>query len=199
MPSADRSLPRRKAVPHHPGVYCRPRPDGKVAPPYEIRYVDSNGHQRWETIYGSLREAEARRAELRLRRWRGERPEGNQRFDGFARAWLDRQEVRPRTTHEGYRWALEGHLIPYFGDRSLREISCDEIAAFIAAKRRSGLKGWTVSSLLRPLSLIFLHSVRRGEIAVNPVRQLERHERPSHDDARRQRTLPRRASATRPR
>src|SRR5438105_4284214 len=113
MSSPRRSQPRRKAVSHHPGIYCRPRLDGKVMPPYEIRYFDSSGHQRWETIYGSLREAEARRAELRVRQWRGQRAESSEPFREYARAWLDHQQVRPRT-HEGYRWALECHLIPYF-------------------------------------------------------------------------------------
>src|SRR6266480_6510587 len=50
--------PRRKAVPRHRGIYYRPRPDGKIAPPYEIFYVDSTGKQRWETIDGTLEDAE---------------------------------------------------------------------------------------------------------------------------------------------
>jgi hypothetical protein len=31
-------LPRRRPVRRHPGIYYRPRRDGKVGPPYEIRY-----------------------------------------------------------------------------------------------------------------------------------------------------------------
>jgi len=157
-------------------------------PPYEIRFFDSNGRQRWETIYGSLREAEARRAELRVRQWRGQRPEGTAPFREYAHAWLDTQQVRPRT-REGYRWALECHLIPYFGDRRLDEISGDEIAAFIAAKRRAGLKGWTISTILRPLSMLLRQATRRGQIEINPMSQLERRERPRHDDVRRKRIL----------
>jgi integrase len=188
MPSSRRSQPRRKAVSHHPGIYCRPRPDGKVMPPYEIRYFDSHGRQRWETIYASLREAEARRAELRLRRWRGQRAEADELFRDYARAWLDRQEGRPRTL-EGYRWALDCHVIPYFGDRGLGDITADHVAAFIAAKRGAGLKSWTISTMLRPLSMLLRQAARRGHIPVNPMSQLERRERPRHDDARRKRIL----------
>ncbi len=143
-------LPRRAPVPRNRGIYYRPRPGGKVAPPYEIRYLDSGGTYRWVTVNGSLEEAQARRSELMIRRRRGERTEPNrQRFDEYARAWLERQEIRPRT-REVYNWALERHLIPYFGRHRLDQISCDEIAAFITLKRRAGLKGWTVTSILRP-------------------------------------------------
>src|SRR6201981_3983869 len=41
------ALPRRRPVPRHPGIYYRPRPGGKVAPPYEISYLDSTGRRRW--------------------------------------------------------------------------------------------------------------------------------------------------------
>lgn len=182
------SRPRRKAVPHHPGIYCRPRPDGKVVPPYEIRYFDANGHQRWETFYGSLREAEARRAELRLRQWRGQPLGPAETFAGCAEKWLERLDVRPRTL-EGYRWAVNCHLTPYFGADRLDEITCDRIAAFISAKRAAGLKGWTITTILRPLSIILGQAARRGELASNPIAQLERRERPRHDDQRPKRIL----------
>jgi integrase len=136
----------------------------------------------------SLREAEARRAELRVRQWRGQRAESSEPFHEHARAWLDRQQVRPRT-REGYQWALECHLIPYFRDRHLDQISGDDVAAFIAEKRRAGLKGWTISTILRPLSMLLRQATRRGQIAINPMSQLERRERPRHDDVRHKRIL----------
>jgi hypothetical protein len=40
--------------------------------------------------------------------------------------------------------------------------------------RRKGLKGWTISSALRPLSIILGQAARKGRIPVNPVAQLER-------------------------
>src|SRR6266851_4240603 len=138
--------PRRRPVARHPGIYYRPRPGGKVAPPYEIRYLDSSGTRRWAIVHGSLEEAEAKRAELVLRRRRGER-------------------IEP-TRH-----------------------SCDDIAALIAAMRKSGVKGWTITSALRPLSIILAQAARRGRIPVNPMTQLEPGERPKHDDQRPKRIL----------
>src|SRR5205809_1121178 len=124
-------LPRRRPVPRHPGVYYRPRPDGKVAPPYELCYLDSTGRRRWQVVHGSLEDAEAKRAELRLRRRRGERTEPNrQTFADYSRQWLEGVEARERTK-EVHHWALEQHLIPYFGRRRLDQISVDDIAAFI--------------------------------------------------------------------
>lgn len=182
-------LPRRRPVPRHPGICYRPRADGKVAPPYEIAYLDSSGKRRWQVIHGSLEDAEARRAELRLRRRRGERIEPTrQSFELYAREWLERQSVRPRT-HELYSWALNQHLIPHFGRRRLDQIDAEDIAAFIAIMPRKKLKGWTITSALRPLSIILSQAARKGRIPVNPMSQLERGERPSHDDQRPKRIL----------
>jgi integrase len=187
--AAKRQLPRRRPVPRHPGIYYRPRRDGKIAPPYEIRYLDSNGKYRWEVVHGNLEAAEARRAELRLRRRRGERVEPcRQTFEQYAREWLERQTVRPRTL-EIYRWALNCHLIPYFGRRPLDQIQAEDVALFIAQMRRKQYKGWTITSALRPLSIILAQAARKGRIPVNPMSQLERGERPRHDDQRPKRIL----------
>ena len=128
-------------MPHHPGIYYRPRPDDKITPPYELRYLDSSGHYRWEIVHGSLEDAEARRAQLRRRKQRGARIEPTrQTFEQYAREWLERQTVRPRTL-EIYSWALNQHLIPYFGRRRLDQITAEDIAAFIAQMKRKKLKG----------------------------------------------------------
>ena len=55
--------------------------------------------------------------------------------------------------------------------------------------QRKKLKGSTISSALRPLSIILAQAARRGRIPVNPFSQLERGERPKHDDQRPKRIL----------
>jgi integrase len=84
---------------------------------------------------------------------------------------------------------LREHLIPYFGRRRLDQITVDDVAAFIAAMRRKGLRGSTTLTALRPLSKILAHAARRGAIPVNPCSQLERGERPKLDDQRPKRIL----------
>src|ERR671935_2508181 len=181
--------PRRRPVARHPGIYYRPQAGSKVAPPYEIRYLDSSGTRRWAVVHGSLEDAEAKRAELTLRRRRGERIEPiRQTFEQYAWAWLERQPVRERT-REKHCWALREHLIPYFGRRRLDQITVDDVAAFVAHMRRKGVRGWTITTAMRPLSKILAQAARRGAIAVNPCSQLERGERPSLDDQRPKRIL----------
>ncbi len=180
---------RRRPVARHPGIYYRPRAGGRVGPPYEISYLDSAGRRRWAVVHGSLDDAEAKRAELRLRRRRGERIEPTrQNFAEYAWEWLERQPCRDRT-REKYEWALRQHLVPYFGRRRLDQISVDDVAAFIAAMGRKGVRGSTTLSALRPLSRILAHAARRGAIPVNPCSQLERGERPKLDDQRPKRIL----------
>src|SRR5439155_25277390 len=157
-------LPRRRPVPRHSGIYYRPRAHGKIAPPYEFRYLDSTGKHRWEIVHGNLEAAEARRAELRVRRRRGERIEPCRlTFERYASEWLERQTLRPRTL-EIYTWALTQHLIPSFGPRRLDEIHVEDIAHFIVQMRRKKLKGWTITSALRPLSIILAQAHRKGRI-----------------------------------
>src|SRR6266540_3338175 len=189
MQAKGNARPRRRPVARHPGIYYRPRPGGKVAPPYEVPYLDSTGKRRWAVVHGSLEDAEAKRAELRLRRRRGERIQPIRKsFDEYAWEWLERQPVRERT-REVHSWALREHLIPYFGRRRLDQITVDDVANFIAHMRRKGLRGSTILTALRPLSRILAHAARRGAISVNPCSQLERGERPRLDDQRPKRIL----------
>jgi len=189
MQAKGNARPRRRPVARHPGIYYRPRPDGRVQPPYEVPYLDSSGKRRWAVVHGSLDDAEAKRAELRLRRRRGERIQPTrQTFEQYAWEWLERQPVRERT-REVHSWALREHLIPYFGRRRLDQITVDDVASFIAHMRRKGLRGSTTLTALRPLSRILAHAARRGAIPVNPCSQLERGERPKLDDQRPKRIL----------
>src|SRR5438445_2725335 len=88
-------------------------------------------------------------------------------------------------TREVLVWALEQHLIPYFGRRRLDQIDVEQVAAFIAAMQRKKLRGSTINTALRPLSVMLGQAARRGRIPTNPVAQLERGERPKLDDQRR--------------
>jgi Peptide methionine sulfoxide reductase len=89
------ALPRRRPVPRHPGIYYRPRPGGKVA--LRTRSPISTppaGAAGWSCT-DALDDAEAKRAELRLRRRRGERIEPVRKsFEEHAWEWLERQPER---------------------------------------------------------------------------------------------------------
>jgi site-specific recombinase XerD len=162
---------------------------------YEFNYLDSNGSRRWEVVHGNLEIADTRKAELRLRRRRGERVEPNrQTFAQYAEEWLERQSVRPRTL-EIYRWALNYHLIPYFGRRRLDQIHAEDVARFIALMRRTEYasgkhyKKNTIQKALQPLRMILAQAARKRRIPVDPMSQLEPGELPSGDDQRPKRIL----------
>jgi integrase len=98
----------------------------------------------------------------------------------YAVTWLDgvRGLVRPRT-YEAYAYRLERHVLPRFGHRRLDEIGVDDILALIGELRESGYSGWSIRSILTPLSRLFSHAVRRDVIAASPISKLDRSERPA--------------------
>jgi hypothetical protein len=115
---------------------------------------------RSETPAIAITPKRARRAELPLRQRRCERIEpSRQTFELHAAEWPERQ------------------------------IDVEDIAAFIVHMQRNELKGSTISSALRPLSIILAQAARKGRIAISPFSQLEHGERPRHDDQRPNRIL----------
>ena len=93
----------------------------------------------------------------------------------YADTWLASIKglVRPRTL-EGYTYRLEKHVLPRLGDRQLDRISVDDVLGLIRALREAGYSGWTIRSILCPLSRLFSHAVRRDVIAISPVSKLDR-------------------------
>jgi integrase len=69
-------------------------------------------------------------------------------------------------------------------------IGPDEVATFVVAQKRAGLRGSTIRGHLAVLSAIFRYSSRNlGLIGPNPVARLDRVERPSIEDKRPKRVL----------
>jgi integrase len=97
----------------------------------------------------------------------------------YGGSWLESIAglVSP-ATFENYSGQLERHVLPRLGGRRLDEIGVDDILILIGELRERGYAGWTVQSILKPLSRVFAHAQRGGLIAVNPISQLERRERP---------------------
>ena len=83
-------------------------------------------------------------------------------------------------TRERYDANLRTHLSPRFGDRKLQEIDGDDVAELVADLTAAGKAAWTVRNVLTTLSALYRWaSGRRKLAATNPVRQLEKHERPA--------------------
>jgi integrase len=97
----------------------------------------------------------------------------------YGVSWLESiSGLVSRVTFENYSGQLERHVLPRLGERRLDEIGVDDILILIGDLRERGYAGWTIHSILKPLSRVFAHAQRGGLIAVNPISQLERRERP---------------------
>lgn len=97
----------------------------------------------------------------------------------YVAVWLDGLEglVLPSTI-EAYAGRLNRHALPRLRECRIDEITVEDILSLISDMRRQGLSGTTIATTLTPLSRLFAHAARRGLIAVNPVSQLDRNERP---------------------
>ncbi len=91
----------------------------------------------------------------------------------------DREALgRKASTVENIESAVRVHLGPYFRGRSLDRIEARDIEAFVTAKRRDGLSTKSVLNYLSVLHSLFEFAIRKGWAAENPVKQIEKPERP---------------------
>ena len=116
-------------------------------------------------------------------------------FERLSKEWLETYpEIKglKRSTREGYKGIIEGHLGPAFGARDVVSIGVAQIEAYIAAKHREGLGPGTLNRHLNLLSLLFAAAIRRQCRTDNPVKLVDRPREPrrrwtvlSPDDVRR--------------
>lgn len=65
---------------------------------------------------------------------------------------------------------LNKHVVPYFGDKYLHEITEQEIAELFAQKDHEGYSKSTIGSVHSLLSTLFRSAVKKGYLDKNPVR-----------------------------
>lgn len=83
---------------------------------------------------------------------------------------------RRATTLQEYRLYLRLHLVPYFEDRPLREITVKDVEAFMDFQiEEKGLARSTVSNHVNLLHAIFKRGLRDGIVTFNPVAAAEKH------------------------
>ncbi len=92
-------------------------------------------------------------------------------FHVFASEWMEarRPELRPRTIKD-YQWALTHHLLPFFKDHRLPEITVAEVDRYKQAKVREGkLAPPQINKSLKRLSQILDVAVDYGHLPSNPA------------------------------
>jgi integrase len=170
--SATNSTPRRTRVKRNPGIWL------SSAGKYEFNYRDSEGKLRWKTVDGDLAAARAERAGIIARKATGERVvPAKFTFKEYAETWFQGLTLRPGTIAV-YRNAYKQQLDPEFGKKRLAEIKPGDVARLVAKMTRDGYSPYTIRGTLSPLGRIMNSAVRDGLIPANPVRALDKSERP---------------------
>lgn len=167
-------------------IYRRHGADGRWR--YELSFRDSDGRQRRQTVEGGIKAARAALADVKARQGRGERvaPMRNLTFNAAADRWWAAQALALRpATQNAYGHGL-AHLRRAFGGRRLDALSVDDVARYVADQHAAGLRAWTVRGHLTVAGRVFEYAQRRlGWAGTNPVRALDRHERPRSDQRER--------------
>jgi integrase len=160
------------------GIYRQP--NGKYAV-----CVMVDGRPSLRTVAGDLEQARIERELLRdaadsglLTLW------PRLTFGAVACQWLARFErqvaagERRERTLENYRYYLDHHLLPELGRKRIRSLTPGDMASLVAALTANGLAPKTVANALVPLGGILRFARRRGYILDDPLRRLEKTERP---------------------
>jgi integrase len=164
---------RRERVKGAPGVYR------SISGSYEIAYRDSDGRQVFRTLPKGMTKEDAKlaRADVISRLGRGEKDRrAPKRFHEYATSVIDAMDYAPNT-----RWKYEYHLrlhLTRFHKLKLSDIDVDKVAALVAQMKKQKYAGSTIGGALTALSVVMDKAVRNGYAVANPVRQLEKSERP---------------------
>jgi integrase len=154
---------------------------GKRGITYALRFR-AYGRRKYVTIAASSK-AEAEQelanvlADVRRGIWRPavapvvEAPKQEPTFHEFASEWLEarRPELTARS-YEDYRWALTHHLLPFFQQYRLSEITVQEVDRYKTTRLAEGvLSPNTLNKTLTRLSQILAVAAEYGLIAANPA------------------------------
>ncbi len=94
-------------------------------------------------------------------------------FREFAEEWWQSTAcLLAAATQRGYSWRLERHLLPYFGDMRLSEITAQAVEGYIAVKLSEDepLSATSINMTIVLLGAILESAVERGLTAGNPAR-----------------------------
>jgi integrase len=170
-----------------PGIWRRFGVNGSIR--YEITYRDSEGRQRRQVIEGGKRAAETALAKVKAKMGDGEwvAPMPRLTFGDAAERWRQAQVARLRpATRAVYDSQLDTHLLPRWRKRRLDAFTVDDVALLAEEMTAAGKKAWTVRGALVVAGRVFDFARRRlGWGGKNPVRALDRSERPRSDQRER--------------
>lgn len=132
----------------------------------------ADGTRKYVAFFGQTRkQVEEKMAEHRRNRASNQTTEMT--LTELFATWKQRLSFRLKeSTLANYSMKMQKHLIPYFAEKSLSEITSEEIYAFIRKKLESGLSNRYVSDIITLLKSLFRYAVKKFHIA-NPMEEVE--------------------------
>jgi len=111
-----------------------------------------------------------------------------QTFGQLAMPWIERRRRRGLRSWRDDFYRVRRHLVPFFGDKRLGEITPAVVKDFIQSRRDARLSEQTILLTVRLLGRFFREAIEDGIASRNPVAMLDKHSRPRpvHDN----RTVP---------
>jgi integrase len=92
-------------------------------------------------------------------------------FRTFSSAWLESRHELSEAAKKDYQWQLTHHLLPFFADHELSEITIAEVDRYREHKVRQGrLNATSINKTITRLGQILEVAQERDLIARNPVR-----------------------------
>jgi integrase len=156
---------------------------GKRGAVWRIKYRDAAGQQVQETLGAeplwterrAQRELGKRLAAVEAGFRKPKRIAFGDFAERFLREYLPGRNLKPATI-ENYGYMLEGHLLPFFGDRTLADLEArpELIDAYIALKAESGLSPKTIQNHLLLLNVMLRRAVVWRLMRSNPVSSIDR-------------------------
>jgi integrase len=152
---------------------------GETREAWQIAYTDATGKRRTETFV-SQKEAKDRHAEITVELKKGSHtPKSTSPTVAEAGAqWLTALDARDppleRVTTEEYTRQLKLHIVPFIGTVRLASLTAPMVANWEDRLRAAGRSAITVRIVRRALSMLLGHSMRRGLVNRNVVREAGR-------------------------
>lgn len=193
MPSAQHGAATREPVysgsRRVPGLYERTLADGSAV--YEAAFWQDGKTRRHRLQAATKTDAVAELRALRTDYARGEAfrsPAAAATVGDLAADWLEqltgRIEHRDPTKRRSvrtvalYRQRLEQHILPEWENRPAAEVTLRDVRRLVDRLGAAGLSPSTVSSALNIVSGLFRFAIKQGALERNPVRDLDRDDRP---------------------
>jgi integrase len=99
------------------------------------------------------------------------------RFEQYADQWLDSLDGVKENTRDSYRPAID-YAKKAFGWKQVRNLTPQDVRAFLKVMQKAGASPSTQSKHLRVLGSCLSSAIAHGYAARNPVRELPKSERP---------------------